>query len=371
MMTRVVCSYCNAENRLPAWPVPRVACVRCGESFVPTDPVEVEAAPMPRRVPAPTSSLRGPFLAGCAIAAVALAVGLYFVLGGKPPAVPTTRTADFATVPPAALAGLGHLPASANLAFAVQPGPLLEYAARTQNTSDDASAETAAWQLLQGYGLPTDAVKNALRVGKVRLRDIDHLAGGVTLASDNLLPGLCLVLKLRAPCADEPAFLAALKAEKKAKAGKPTYAVTLGLPLTLVKADETTYLFGLTDADVAGTERGAGPTFLKEALAKLNPASHTWLATADEDWPAKPLVKAALKDAKGTPPVLPRQALVGLMFEPEPKFAASLRGATPADGEKLRELLRGKPGIVSGEGAMAELAGDLPGVNLRGLLLGK
>ena len=142
---------------------------------------------------------------------------------------------------------------STNVLFAVQP---------TQLGPDPD-------QLLTKLGLPAD-VTNRLRAAGIELAQVDHLVGGVTVAGDNLIPGIAVVLKLRSPLADKERFLKAIQATKQAKAGRATYTVTLGLPFTMVKIDDTTYLFGLLPTDLRADR---GPVPLKDVLAgKLSPA---------------------------------------------------------------------------------------------------
>jgi hypothetical protein len=313
--------------------------------------------------PGPLPS-RTALLLSCGLAAVVLAAGLYFYWpfgGSPPPSQPDTLPPG--TTPPAALAGLRHLPAGANVVFAVQPGPVLAYAERT-------GADPKA--VLATLMIPREAVDGLERAG-LPLDRIDHVVGGVTLTPADLFPGFALVLKLRQPVADEERFLQALKAEKKPKAGRPVYAVFLaGLPLTMTTIDDRTYLFGFLEKDLSAADAPPGPAALPPALrdaitTKLSPASFAWAATDAAAWADMAVVKAFATNSKD-PRVRDRfellgrgrQAVVGASLEPDPRLRVAVRTRDAEAAGGLREYLAGKlpAAAVGGEGEWAEA--DVP-----------
>lgn len=372
MSIRVSCPFCNSSAVLPARPpTGRTACPRCGEVFPVTAAEEVDEPPTPAGPAAAPPS--GPLpaarslLVSLLLAAAVLGAGLYFYRpfgSSQPPPPPPADAHPPGTVPPAALAGLRYLPAGVNVAFAVQPAPLLVYADRT-------NADPTV--LLAAPGVPVTFTAALDRLG-LPLDRIDHVAGGLSVADDNL-PGLTLVLRLRQPVADEAAFLRALRAEKKPKAGRVTYAVTLAnLPLTMTQVDDRTYLFGLTDRDLSAAdhppEAPALPAELRAALAtRLSPASFAWAATDAERWADKKLVGAVLKgyvrgakDPKVkdrlTKLTLGRQTVVGVSLEPNPQLRIAVRTADAESATALRayfaEKLAGEKAVVGGEGEWAD-----------------
>ena len=138
MPVRVSCPYCNTSFALPAVPANgRAACVRCGDSFPVrtfTEVDEVVAAPQAataRKARAKWSVARAVVVA-LVMGAVGVGVGLYAYhkRGDEPKqGEPDAAPAVVATAP-ASLSGLGFLPGDVNVAFAVQPGPVLAYAGR-------------------------------------------------------------------------------------------------------------------------------------------------------------------------------------------------------------------------------------------------
>lgn len=354
MTARTSCPFCNAGVPLTELPqTGRVACPRCGESFtvkpgdlespLPAASANGEYVPYPE--PAPPSTARAVWplaLMGLAFAAVVVGGGLYAIL--RTPAKPTpTETKPPATIPPASVPGLAYLPGDASVAFAVQFGPLLAYAERSN---------TDPRQLLTDAGVPAQVFATLDRLG-LKPDQIDQLCGGLVIANDNPIPRVVIALLLTRPVADESAFLKQLKATQfTAKNGATRYkGIDLGvlLPFELAKHDAKTYLFASDGKDLDAAAKAAGrgsghlPLGVKESMARLSPASFAWAATDSANWADKPLVKIAADVAK-RPTVLPRlagirSAAVGLSLEPEPHVTAAVQASSPDRAAKLLEQL--------------------------------
>jgi hypothetical protein len=253
---------------------------------------------------------------------------------------------------------LRHLPPDTGVAFAVQPGPLLAHAKRT---------DTDPQKLLADLGVPERAFQTLADLG-LSLDRIDQLAGGLVLAADNAVPRFVLAVKLTGPAGDLPEKL---KAERVA-AGR--YRANLGgLPGRLEERDGA-WVFATSDADL---DRPAGPVGgghlpagLRDTLGQLSPAAFVWAATDAADWADRPTVKAAARLLKR--PELPerlkpvRAAGVGLSLEPG--LTAKLAVKAAGDEAALRERLTtaaGKDGQVGGaDGWVTVVAGPaaVPGL---------
>ncbi|HVK08850.1 MAG TPA: hypothetical protein VM597_08755, partial [Gemmataceae bacterium] len=353
---QVSCPYCNAGVSLAAVPpTGRAVCPRCGEAF-PIRQSDTDGAP---RLPAashngepvvppqsvlgegpPGRSLRSPALLGVALGLVVLGVGLYAVYrypGGRvtDPTGPDPAKST-ATIPPAALAGLAYLPTETNIAFAVQPGPILANAARTNADPRGAFATV---------GVPDRVLAALDRLG-FKPEQIDHAVGGLTVAGDRSLK-VVVALRLREPVADRSAFLKRLQAtQTTAASGQTRYSVDVGWPMVMSNPDPRTYLFALDPTDLeppvrTGPPDAHLPTGLRESLGQLSPASFAWAATDADDWAANPGLKVLAALAKR--PELParlaglRAAAVGVSLEPEPRLTAAVRAADPDAVKVLRE----------------------------------
>ncbi|HET6573914.1 MAG TPA: hypothetical protein VFG68_09960 [Fimbriiglobus sp.] len=342
------CPYCNAGVSLAeAPPTGRAVCPRCGEAFPVRTPVG-DDEPRPPVAPQwsvsgegpPGRSLRSPALLGAALGLIILGVGLYAVYrrpGGRPtdPTGPGAAKST-ATVPPAALAGLAYLPAETTVAFAVQPGPLVAHAGRTQ--ADPRAALAAS-------GVPDRVLAALDRLG-LKPEQIDHIVGGLTLTGNQPLK-VVVVLVLREPLTDRSDFLKRLRAiQTTAASGQVRYGADLGgVAMTMTNPDPRTYLFALDPADLEPPARtgppGAHlPAGLRESLARLSPASVAWAATDADDWSANPALKVVAALAKR--PDLParlagvRAVAVGVSLEPELRLTAAVRATSPDAASKLK-----------------------------------
>lgn len=296
---------------------------------------------------------------------VALGMGLVGLLAGfgayyfrpKPTPQPEPDPAPAAAATPAAqLVGLGYLPADTTIAFAVQPGPFLAYANRTNQDARD---------LIVKAGVPRQ-VFDSLAAAGLSLGQIDHVAGGTT--ADALR--LTLVLVLRNPLADEDAFLAKLQARRQ-PGGKARYAVNAGrIPLTLARVSPEVWVFGFDDTkDFAAVDRGGygpggtqfPPGLTEMVRERVPPDAAVWLATNDERWTEKPLVEliAGQLGVKGLKPVPAkgRAAMVAFGFGDPPRLRVFVRAADEATGQQARDYFQRR--AAADDRATAGGAGEL------------
>lgn len=357
MSVRLNCPSCNTAFDLAAVPDSRRAtCPRCGDVFPVRGEVAETAAPAVAPVVPPSARPSAPPVRGWSIwkvGAFALALGLIgFAVGlfaynrtPKPNSEPQPDAPTaIAVASPAQLAGLGYLPAECNLVFAVQPGPLLEYAARTRQEPRE---------LLARSGLPPQILTALDGIG-LPLTQIDHLTGGLFLPSGPEEFRVALALVLKQPLADEDTFLARLKA-KPVPGAKTRFAVQPdGVPvgLTLARVSPTVWVFGLNAKDLTAVDRGGfgpgGTQFrgsadegLRKMLASVPPTSAVWVVADDEhEWPDKPLLKlvgqspdakkwlAAVKGGRG--------GVFALSFGEAPRMRLFVRTAETQTAERVR-----------------------------------
>lgn len=362
MSVRLNCPSCNTAFDLAAVPDGRRAtCPRCGDVFPVRGDVAESAAPV-ALVAAPSPALVRGWSIG-KVTAVALALGLIgfavglFVYNRTPksnsepqPEAPTA----VAVTPPAQLAGLGYLPAECNVLFAVQPGPLVEHAARTKQEPRD---------LLARSGLPPQILTTLDGIG-LPLTQIDQLAGGLFLPSGPEEFRVALALVLKQPLTDEDAFLAKLKA-KPVPGAKTRFIVQPdGAPvgLTLARVSPTVWVFGLNDKDLAAVERGGfgpgGTQFrgdenegLRKMLVSVPSTAAVWVAADDErEWADKPLLKlfgqspdvkkwlAAVTGGRG--------GVFALSFGEAPRMRLFVRTAETATAERVRTYFQARAAEV-------------------------
>lgn len=370
MIVRVSCPFCNTAFDLGVVGANhRVSCPRCGESFpVKGDtaiphPSENGSAPATAVVHpvSPAKAFRSVAILGAVAAVVVLSAGLYAIFrpSEKPTPAESARK-PAATMPPAAVASLAYLPAETTVAFAVQPGPILTYAER---------AKTDPKELLLQMGVPP-RVFTLLEQAGIKLDQIDHVAGGVVIASDNPIPRMVFVLSFLAPLADEDAFLKSTKSQKFTTSnGSTRWKADLGgLPTELVRIGDRTYAFALDGKDIdkasSAASKGSGhlPLGLRQSMEKLSPASVVWIATDSSRWDDKPAVKlaAGLLNQPDLPARLAniRAAALGISLEPDPKLLVAVRSPDEASAKKLAEnvaiKLGPKPVTVVGDWVSVE-----------------
>ena len=363
MTVRVSCPSCNTGFTLPAAPPDgRAACPRCGDVFPTRGRVEEVAgdapASYPPTAPARTSRPKARLVAlvvGMGLVGLAAGGGWYALYGRPKPLPPEPEPTPAAEVtPPVELRGLGYLPPGANVAFAVRPGPVLAFAARTNQNPRD---------LLTRAGVPASALAALDRAG-VTLPQIDHVVGGALVPDADLGQlRLTLALVLTRPLADEDKFLEQLKARRAVANGKTRYDVEFaGLPLRLARVSPTTWVFGWADKDLDATEGAAAALApgLRESIAeKLPPDAAAWVATDSAAWADKNSVKF-LVGQFGKKEWLPalakgRAAVAGLTFADAPRLRVFVRGADTAVGEHLRAYFAKKS---TGDGVRTGGAGE-------------
>jgi len=363
MIVRLSCPFCNTGfDREAVHADTRVACPRCGESFaVKGDPGALPGFSENGTAPSsamdtqvPSAKLLRPVAVFAVLSAVAVAgIGLYLVFNKDShpqPVDPPPKQA--ATMPPAAIGGLAYLPADTSVAFAVQPRPIATYAERTK---------TDPKELLLQVGVPPRLFAVFDQAG-IKLEQIDHIVGGLILASDNPIPRMVFSITLVSPLADDDAFLKVLKAQKftTAKGATRWKADLGGFPAEMVKPSDRGYVLATDGKDLDGSLGGRGSGHLSMGLRlsmeKLSPASVVWLATESARWDDKPAVKfvATLMSQPDLPARLAnvRAVAIGISLEPDPKQAGWLRAPDAAASKKFSETaattFAGKP-VTIGE----------------------
>ncbi len=341
-MPRISCPFCNSSFE-PS-PAGRVACPRCGEA-VPVRGREGADLPAVAVAPPPPGPPRRPVLPVVLVVAVLVAAGAGYYALRKPVPTPAPPEPAGTVVAPAALRGLTYLPSDANVVFAVQPGPVLDYAARTNQSPTD---------LLTGAGVPASALA-ALGRGGVTLQGIDHIAGGVTVPDEDLGQlRLAVALVLRQPVPDEAKFLDALKA-RPAKGAPARYEADFAnLPVKLARVTDRVWLVGWSDPDVAPAGNGLSDRVRATLTETLPPNAAIWLMTDSADWGAKKSVGLLLTTGGKADwqPGLARVRAVaaGLTLTDGPTLRVMARGATPAARELLRESFRQQGGTAGEAG---------------------
>lgn len=365
MSVRLSCPSCNTAFDLAAVPESRRAtCPRCGDVF-PVRGDVAEGAPAAPALPNTKHETRNTPRSGWPmwkVAALALALGLIgfavglFAYNRGPAPNPEPQPDSLAAVatPPAQLVGLGYLPAECNVVFAVQPGPPLEYAARTNQEPRE---------LLTRSGLPPQVLTALDSIG-LPLTQIDHLAGGLFLPSGPEDFRVALALVLKQPLADEDDFLNKLKA-KPVPGAKTRFTVELNkVPVspTLARVSPTVWVFGLNAGDLAAVDRGGygpgGAQFrgsesegFRKVLASVPPTAAVWVAADDErDWSEKPVVKlfAQSPEAKKWLPLLTggRGGMFVLSFGEQPRMRLFVRTAETATAARVRTYFQARAAEV-------------------------
>jgi hypothetical protein len=369
MPVRVSCPYCNSAFSLGAVPPGgRVTCPRCGDAFAVRDSdaeagagrdeAAVESRSLePPQAREPNSKSRTLAVAlTLAILAIGIGAGfLYYQNRSGPDSPPVDPLAS--VTPPLSLSGLGFLPPDANLVLAIQPGPVVGYCERT---GQDPRA------LLAQAGVPASVFATLERAG-IRLEQIGHIALGARIPDEAHIGHLRLVVAivLRSPLADEEAFLKAIEAKRVEYRGKTRYDVVVGrqVPLKLVRASETVWVFGWADEDLAPAFGEAPPAQLPAELQgsirqRIPEDAAAWVVTASESWAKKEMVQSlvtlgVLKAAALAKLAQGRALAAGLSLAESPRLRVSVRCADPETGEKLRgyfqERLTSEGTIVSGE----------------------
>lgn len=363
MPLRVSCPYCNTSFALPAAPPDgRAACPRCGDTFtVRADQTEViddapqEIAPPVVSAPPPPRRPRTGRLIAVAGLLVLVGFGVGYVrneLRPRPDPEPDAPPSVVA-VAPLDLSGLAYLPPDTRLIAGVQFGPILGYAARTNQDAN---------QLLARDGFPVAMLANA----GLTLQQIDHVVAGTNARELRFT----LVLVLRRPPDDEEQFLRGFQAQPDRRGQKDRYEAALGgkFPVQMARASPRVWVTGVNDKDFAGVERGgygAGgghlSADLREMLGqKLPPDAVAWAAADTDAWADNPVLRLGAgfdANLKAVLPVLAKgkAAVAGLSFGDPPRLRVFARGIDEATGEQVRAYFRR---TATAEGARTGGAGE-------------
>jgi predicted Zn finger-like uncharacterized protein len=369
---RVSCPYCNhafAINEPPAGG--RVMCPRCGETFPFRGPVDDDgdepafrdgpavAPPVQATARRGWSARRTVAVAGV-LGLIGLAVGLIVatrkdVGRGEPEELPAA-----AAVPPPALAGLRYLRDRSNVVAGVRVGPVLEYAARTNQDPRE---------LLAAAGVPQPALAVLDQTG-LTLPQIDHFALGANVPGEDEMPFATLAVVLRRPPDDEGRFLRALKATPDRGGKKDWYTVSLpGVPLDpeLVRVSGREWVLGVGGGAMLRANphdaKGSGhlSAGLRELLAeKLPPDAAVWAVADGQRWAEKPVVGFVVKQLLKRERLLPvlakgEAAAVGLSFGDPPRARLYVRTTDEPSRELLQEYFRkaDATAVVGGAGRVA------------------
>lgn len=360
MTTRISCPYCNTTFAPDAvLPGRRLECPRCGEAF-PVQSADGAATTLSTSYPAfntrncaPRKSHRGLIAIVLGLGLVGLGIGMgRNLFRSTTPQVANESGPNATATSPVELAGLAHLPNDCNFVVAIQPGPLLAYAARTNQEPRE---------MLLRAGLPAGAFAVLDKAG-IPLQQIDQIVLGVPVGDAAVEFRLTLVLILRHPLTDEEPFLRALDAKHDPR-GTPRHNVTLNvgmkLPLLLVRASPTVWVFGNADADLAPAEHGGGglASGFRDMIAmRLSPDTAIWAAADVGIWVEKPLVKLAAEWSGGKQwlPVLAKgqAAVAGLSFGIAPRARLFVRCVDEPTGAALRDYFqtKAKPDVHTGGG---------------------
>ncbi|MFO0821693.1 MAG: hypothetical protein U0792_00965 [Gemmataceae bacterium] len=251
-------------------------------------------------------------------------------------------------MPATELSGIGYLSADTNLAFAVQPGPVLAYAARTHQDPRE---------LILKMGVPSRVLDPLLNLG-ITLDQIDHIAAGTCLGDAAAEIRFTLVLTLRSAPTDEADLLRRLRARPQPK-GRGLTDVQFGdFPMTLVRVSPTVWVFGADakkDLD-AVTKGGHGtgckhlPASLFQMIAKEVPQdAAAWVATSDERWAEKPGVRLLIETILKKPEWLDaikqgRAGMVAVSVDENPRLRIVVKTADADSAERLGAFLAKRAG---------------------------
>lgn len=328
-MTALTCPYCNTA--FDASDGERVVCPRCGEAM-PAKLLPPGSGPRESGEDRPAPVESKPAVRAVTIFAALLLIGVivglgfwYFGPNQKNLTEATNATVPSATRPPLALPGLRYLPADAQVALALQPSPLLQYAERVGKSPE---------QLLADWGLPV-GVFNGLKKAGVPLDRIDHVVLSAGFP-DVGLPRLSIVLTLREPIRDESEFRRVLNVRQNAdKAGRAKVELPgIPLPMELHKVDDKIYLFSSDGTTLDGmVQPKANAEFLmagvRDSLAALDPASFAFVATDNRNWANLPALEgiASLIRQPDLPKRLKgiRSLALGLTLRPDLAAQANIR----------------------------------------------
>ncbi len=344
------CPYCN--HVFAASSASGAACPRCGET-VPGR--SAEAAPVPFD-PASTD-ISAVVKSRLKFAALAVVV-IFVVIAGtvakailderrkqkqlQPPPVPMATTR-----PPLQLRALNHLPPGTNLVVAIQPGPIVAFAERT---NQDPVA------MLTQNGIPASIFASLAKAG-ITLRQIDHAAVGIYLPGKDEELRLGIAVAFRQPPTDEAAFLRQLQAKPAGAPGRFEVQVDK-FPLQMARVSETLWLFGLGDKDLAGASGSPLSADFQEVIGQHIPSDAAiWAAAAPTNWNDKPILKMLKKEWLGL--VADRRA-AAVAFSEADRLWIAIDSRAPEGTDKVRNYFKsratGEHSTANGTGTWATLS---------------
>ena len=358
-MTHSTCPFCNAAVPTPS----PISCPRCEERLpggtANTPVIRANSSGSPRwfRVGFPLSCIASVFI---------LVAGLYLVNQSKsketaPATKPILSETGPATVPPLNLEAIAYLPANVQIVAALQTAPLEEFAKRTG---------TNGQQLLLDVGLPASIFESLARAG-VPFESIDHLACGLTLSSDNVIPTVAIVVALKTPPRD-PSHLAKRFEKEKLLNVLPISAMVVNERFLL--AGSELKIFEMKTKPTAGEQLSAS---LRETIGKqVSPASVAWLATESQSWHELPSIKAAIQFG-GRPDLAGilakgRAASLSLSLEPELTVGLAVKCENEETAKSLQNHIgikgAGQPWLIGGTEGWATLDAAVPPKEIAKLL---
>jgi hypothetical protein len=368
MPVRLSCPSCNSSFALAGLPPERrAACPRCGDvfpvrSWEEASPDEASSSAPPIRTSTHRDRARWSVQRAVLVAILMGLVGLVAGLGvyltrktNHSPNTPSDRRPESAVTAPSDLIGLGYLPSDAGLVFVLQPGPALAFAVRTKQEPRD---------VLTRAGIPPQFFDVLARLG-ISLEQVDHVAGAANV--DALRLALVIVLR---QSLDEEQFLRQLRASRT-NGVRERYSTDVGgLPLTLARVSATVWVFGFdAKKDLEGVERGGhgagGKQFasgLAEMISRVPPDAAAWIATDEDRWSEKPLVRMVIGEVLRKPEWLPvlgrgRSLAAALSLNDPPRLRLFIRAADASTGGRLRAYFQTRS--LSTDGATAGGAGEL------------
>ncbi|HEY2910137.1 MAG TPA: hypothetical protein VGI99_07820 [Gemmataceae bacterium] len=344
------CPYCN--HAFAASSASRVVCPRCGET-VPGRSAEAAPAPFDPF----STDISAVVKSRLKFAAVAIAV-IFVVIAGtvakyilderrKQKQLPPQPVVASLPHAPLQLPALNHLPPGTNLVIAIQPGPIVAVAERT---NQDPVA------ILMQAGIP-ESVLGALVKAGITLQQIDHAAIGIDVPSKDQELRLCIALSFRQPLPDEAAILRQLQAKPSGSPGRFEVQVDK-FPLQMARVSKTLWLFGLGEKDLAGASGSPLPADFQEVIGQHIPSDAAiWAAAAPANWNDKPILKLLKKDWLA---LVGSRRAAALAFAEAGRLSLALQSETPQDADKLRNYFKsratGEHSTANGTGNWATLS---------------
>lgn len=384
MTTTITCPFCNAL--LPnGGEINRSTCVRCGEAIASE---QGRGAPSSISFAKANAARAEPKAAWPAWQKLAGILGLIVIAGGillwqtrfKSRPTGTIVEAPRTVVAPVDLPGLGYLPASSDVVFAVQV-PLLMEKLGAEAESDPAKA-------LGRLGLPEFLVETVEKSSGVGLKNVDQLVVGIGLQKASLPPQIVVVVITRQPF-DLADILRRTKAATLKREGRTLHVAkaTTGANIALNVhwwSPNSRVLVGSLQArdfdDIPGEPR-IGVSHLRAEIGSLirdrvPSDSSAWLVGWSDKWDQhiSPYIFLGVPPFQGRRDLLaPAERLRSLLVAiPQPADKAvsvqmDLKSQSTADEFRatLAERFTNEPITVSGDGSTCQIetAFDIARIN--------